>query len=61
VTARKVVKPTKGLAQQRFQVEIAGRLFIIKDRVTGAIVGGPFHSRPDAQKLADELERRTSF
>jgi hypothetical protein len=33
-------------------------MYLIRDTVTGAVVGGPYASRTTAQEAADELERR---
>jgi hypothetical protein len=41
----------------RYQVEIKGRRYYVRDTKRGATVAGPFKNRPRAQEKADELER----
>jgi hypothetical protein len=44
---------------QLYQVEIRGNQYYVLNVQTRAISGGPFKTREEAQKRADELEKRS--
>jgi hypothetical protein len=44
---------------QRYQVEVRGGRYYVRDTKNDILAGGPYTKRETAQRRADDLEKRT--
>jgi hypothetical protein len=61
VVGKTSVARKRGLAGDRFSVELRGRQYFVIDVNTGMVFGGPFPDRVTAQEKADALERNLGW